>query len=39
MSQIQCAIFVRNLFNVFEDLHWYMLGCAFAHLYDPKGFG
>ena len=30
--QILCEIFVDNLFGIFQDLHGYTLGCAFAHL-------
>ena len=33
LSQILSDIFVRNLFDVFTDLHGDMLGCPFAHLY------
>ena len=32
-SPILCEIFVLSLFGVFEDLHRYTLGCAFAHLH------
>ena len=39
VSQILCEILVHNLFGVFKDLHGYILGCAFAHLYYAKGFG
>ena len=39
VSQILCEIAVHNLFGVFKDLHGYMLGSAFAHLYHVRGFG
>ena len=38
-SQILSGTFVRNLYDVFRDLHMYTLGYAFVHSYHARGFG
>ena len=39
LCTICMKLFVHNLFGVFKDLHGWMLGCAFAHLYHARPFG